>query len=364
MVITNSVVYDTSVAASVENLLEARFGYPKERWNEAFHKRSQVVIRAQGKRPEEYLYGVVYGSDQALPLRAFALALLRAPTLRWAPFLTEGQRELLPMSLLNAHIRISSEIIRKDSPELFDFDCTLIAQYVDAVSMDSHAEHLDALYYYNQRILEVLGLLSERDPRAKMLFDRYQLNDPVSFMTRELCDLRTSGYNPLYLLWSAKIPNVWKERADEAMRSRILREECAGAKPRVSWERALSCYVSWIEYCLCVGPKKYSSALFERQVRFVLDTTKTWGVPCFHDWHVPHIWQGLTDPEVRREFARRVLLVRGLDDLFPARDPDARTFVAGVLVEFPEDKEIATRVRATIAEQDKRAARMDRAVWV
>lgn len=360
----NGVECGRRLAQVLEDLIEARFGYPRNQWDEGLRTWYQVLIQAQGRQSGKYLRAIVCTADRALPLRVLALALLLAPTPEWAPFLTEGQRRVLPRSFLCGQVGIPLLDIKSVCPELFDVYCTLLAYYPDVVLLDQSGTYAETLNYYNIRILEVLRLLPENDPRAAMLFERYQLNDPLPFMTRELCDLHTSGYNPLYLLWSAGIPSVWKEHADKAMRGRILKEERDGARPRMPWERALSHYVSWIEQCVLLLGPGYGKAFLESQVRFVLDLTKDWEVPCFHDWHVPHIWDMLTDTAVRHQFARRVLLARGSDDLFPVRDAIARTFIASVLTEFPKDEDIATRACATIAEQDKRAARIAHAVWV
>lgn len=124
---------------------------------------------------------------------------------------------------------------------------------------------------YNNIILSALELLPENDPLGSRLLEGYS-----GYMGEQVF--------PFQWLLEAKIPEKWKQLADEKFRTAIMLEEKkrnTSAYAKV-WERgeALQGYLHTLEYFAKFSDRKvlpYSVDLFKSQVAFLLE----------HDFGVP-----------------------------------------------------------------------------
>lgn len=129
-------------------------------------------------------------------------------------------------------------------------------------------KNAELLYLYNKIILWGLSILPEGDPRAEVLFECYQINDPIVFWGLD----DASGYEPVYHLFCRKnVPDKWKVLAHQKMRGVILFEQNGNKKPRVEHEDALRCYKNIVNLCLYGETSFYGAGLLASQIEFLFE---------------------------------------------------------------------------------------------
>lgn len=211
----------------------------------------------------------------------------------------------------------------------------------------------NALYFYNNCILHLLALLPEE--KAAVVFPFFSLIDISTYSNME----DSSGYNPFQsLLYSEKIDEKWKVKADARMREIISNEITGKAKPREDWEEAMRQYADIIQMML-YGNINYSRELYASQAQFIMDNRQDRN-NLINSWHVIRFLGFLSGDEykkLRHIIARYVLLEDvGQFSKFSIYDKATQEAVDCILEEFPDDLELIDRIRELERERDQRSA--------
>lgn len=211
-------------------------------------------------------------------------------------------------------------------------------------------EYHDALYFYNNCIIELLPLLPEK--KASKIFSYFSLLDISTYFNME----RFSGYWPFAILMSSnRIHEKWKRLADMRMRDIIENEICGKTKPREDWERAFPQYVSifqdMLESC------RYSRELYARQLKFIMERLDQ--NPKIDAWKVIRVFEclpGSDYKDLRYLFAKYVLFgANGKDPCFSSiynqETEDAANFM---LKEFYFDYDMVQMIKVLQSKKETR----------
>lgn len=208
----------------------------------------------------------------------------------------------------------------------------------------------DALYYYNNCILQLLTILPEE--QCDRIFSLFSLRDISTYWNME----DASGYNPFQSLLYSDVNEKWKKQADGKMRQIIIDELSGKTKPREEWENALKCY-SYIITLQLYGEKiPYSVDLFADQINFLVSEDH-YGEELINSWNVVKLLQILSADiykEIRYKVAK--FMVVGNKGEFSIHSEETLQGAKMMLDEFGQDeKELTQRIQSAIEEYEKKS---------
>ncbi len=180
---------------------------------------------------------------------------------------------------------------------------------------------------YNKYILQLLAVLPAEDNQAETLFPYFSINDSMPWVNSE----DSSGYNPMYNLWTnPSINERWKKAADQEMRQIIKSELQEKSFPRAPHENALKCYVRHLQFIL--DEKRdlpYGKELFVDQIKFLISLEVS-DQNLFKPWKIALILNILAGEEyldLRHKFIRFVLLRDGNFSIFSEQTAEAAQMI-------------------------------------
>jgi hypothetical protein len=206
-----------------------------------------------------------------------------------------------------------------------------------------------SLYYYNDYIIQLLGILPEDDPVAEKLFSVYQLFGPHIIHADGNRDLHYS-YHPFFEILIANIPEKWKRLAISRMHT-IIEEEESGLREPPSEDghavRTLKAYAGEISRQICAYQKIfYSTELFVFQLRFILGLSQIQNLGLFPSYDIHRILKIITHRRykpLRYRLARYVVLENTTDNTkFKVYSKETKSAAKVMLAEFGDDSQIAS----------------------
>jgi hypothetical protein len=277
--------------------------------DKGFRKHNQVWedwLQVKEKEPGN-LIGLLnqVGINDAFKARALTILLL--PKLSIKPF-QWGEKYSAPDN--NYTMMLSGFDFSVLSPELqrymFEYLALCMQLAMDA-DLESETKVRETLYHYNRIVIFALGVLDKDEPSALKLFSLWQPLSPTVY-----CNMDTaSGYDEIFVMLHAKIPNIWKWKTHERMKKIILSEISGKTKPRADWEGARLGYHSAINRGFHSKKFPYDTYLFADQVEFLIGPGNETGKEGFRDYYcknIYHLLEGDEYLELRRRFARYMIL--------------------------------------------------------
>ncbi len=258
------------------------------------------------------------------------------------------------------------------TPELFDYTVELVVEFVKklqplhcpyskhysqrvgGVTMfrSEPDEHHDALRFYNNCICCFLERATGK--QAEEIFSLFSLNDISTFSN--VGD--SSGYDPFgRLLYSKKIPNKWKERADDKMHEVITNELAGKTEPRAEWEDAFSCYSDIVLHAPNKSGLPYPIELFVQQLQFIANYPRkkkgSWNF-CLKD--VIDLLSYSKYDELLYKIAHHVVLEEeDVTHRFSVYDEEDKENAKLLLKKFGErDEELASQIQSLLSAYEER----------
>lgn len=208
----------------------------------------------------------------------------------------------------------------------------------------------DALYYYNNCILQLLTMLPEQ--QCNRIFPLFSLRDISTYWNID----DASGYNPFQSLLYSDVNEKWKKQADATMRQIIVDELSGKRKPREEWENALKCYTNIITLQLYSEKLPYSVDLFADQIQFLV-SEKKYGKQFIDEWNVAkilHILSADTYKEIRYKFVKFMAIGnKGEFSIYSAETLQGAKMMLNELSQ--DEKELTQRIQLAIEEYEKKS---------
>ena len=224
------------------------------------------------------------------------------------------------------------------------------------VFMSIPDKYHDALYFYNNCILQLLILLPVE--KAKKVFPHFSLIDISTYSNME----DASGYNPLKnIFYIEEIDERWKREADARMCEIVLSEISGVSKPREKWEEAIRQYADIVQMML-YGEIKYSLELYASQIQFIMDNRQGKN-KLIDNWQVIKLFDLLAGDQfkkLRHTIARHVLLENtGEFSKFSIYNNGTQQTVDHILIEFGDDNELIAKIRELEVERDRKQTKSE-----
>lgn len=235
------------------------------------------------------------------------------------------------------------------SPELACYAAEVISKFFkNLLLLKDKERYLNALHTYNRGILQLLPQLPKE--KAEDLFKLFHINDFTSYWSPD----KSSGYNPLELLFWLKIDEKWKIIADLRIRE-IIKDELEGRKqPREEWEDALSFYYYFINYQLETEERCYSIELLADQLRFLLSITDRSSRRLIEQYRLNDIIDlfSQSDPDLCYALARHIVLYN--DDEFSVYDANKQGVMTVIELYGDQDPELKAVLKQKLAKWEER----------
>lgn len=209
--------------------------------------------------------------DYKIKFKKRAITVMLAPDFNNLPFYWHSDYSWSRLNFCSVFLslkEIDSNLIQFISELIIE--CLKILDYNPENKAQKKEENLDIWCDYQGYLIDILEITSD-EAQKEILFSYFSLNDAFPYENMDF----SSGYNPFWNLMSRKgIDEKWKVRADEKMKKIILSELEKKSVPRVNYENAFSCYVSFINKHFFASDLYYSKKLFDSQIEFIFENAR------------------------------------------------------------------------------------------
>ena len=298
--------------------------------------------------------------------KARAITILLAPHLQSIPFswpdraesrgyvnyLYRGTQTFPPCRIEVAHL---SPTLRLYMGELICLNVDFVREYHDDECI------YDSYFGYNRYIVQFLGILTEAGELAHELFKRFEVSNPLP--NSRVSDIYS--YEAFQaLLHDPKVPEGWKRKADDQMRSKI---KTSNTKNLWDGERREEHPLYGYHHAIINGFKDetlvYSVPLLASQIEFLLTLALPREGSIFHGSELQHIFDALHEhryKDLRHRLARYVVLMVDWSKYPLVHNFETKSVAEYMLLAFSFDKELVTRLKALLTKGKARIDREDR----